>query len=185
MTQQQQAPKGGIEIFQANKLSRRELDELCDATIAAIEAGGGFGWVHPPPREKLERYWQGSLLVPERKVFIGKLDRVVAGAVQLTRPPANNEAQFFSGSLVGLFVAPWARKVGLGHALINAAEATAWHEGCRLINLDIRATQHDAIRLYEGMGYNCWGHHPAYAQFDGETVPGRYYYKGLVPPEED
>jgi len=182
---QTSAVKGGIEVFHATKLSRRELEELCDATIAAIQAGGGFGWVNVPPRDKLERYWQGSLLVPERKVFIGKIDRVVAGAVQLTRPPANNEAQFFSGNLVGLFVAPWTRKVGLGHALVNAAEATAWQEGCRLINLDIRSTQHDAIRLYEHMGYNCWGHHPAYAQLDGETVPGRFYYKGLMPPDDD
>lgn len=175
--------KSGIEVYRATQLSRRELDELCDATIAAIDAGGGFGWVHVPPRDKLERYWQGSLLVPERKVFIGKLDRVVAGAVQLVRPPQNNEAQFFSGQLVGLFVAPWARNSGLGRALIGAAEETAWHEGCRLINIDIRATQLDAIRLYENMGYVCWGHHPAYANIDGETIPGRYYYKGLTPPE--
>jgi ribosomal protein S18 acetylase RimI-like enzyme len=175
--------KPNLEVSQAKQLSRREVDELCDATIGAIEQGGGFGWVNVPARDKLERYWQGSLLVPERKVFIGKLDRVVAGAVQLIRPPQNNEAQFFSGNLVGLFVAPWARQMGLGHALVNAAEALAWQEGCRLINLDIRSTQHDAIRLYERMGYNCWGHHPAYAQVNGETVPGRYYYKGLTPPD--
>lgn len=175
--------KSPVEVFVAQQLSSRELEELCDATIAAIDAGGGFGWVHAPRRDKLERYWQGALLVPERKVFIGKLDRVVSGAVQLTRPPQNNEAQFFSGNLVSLFVAPWARKMGLGHALVDAAEALAWQEGCRLINLDVRATQHDAIRLYESMGYNCWGHHPAYANVDGETIPGRYYFKGLTPPQ--
>lgn len=175
--------KGGIEVAEAQQLSSREMDELCDATIAAIDAGGGFGWVHAPRRDKLERYWQGALLVPERKVFIGKLDRVIAGAVQLVRPPANNEAQFFSGVLNGLFVAPWARKAGLGEALVNVAEATAWHEGCRLINIDIRATQLDAIKLYERLGYVCWGHHPAYAQIDGEVIPGRYYYKALSAPE--
>lgn len=176
-------PKGGIEVAAVKQLSRRELDELCDATLAAIEAGGGFGWVRSPPREKLERYWQGTLLVPERHVFIGKLDRVVAGAVQLIRPPANNEAQFFSGNLTGLFAAPWARKTGLGHALVQAAETLAWQEGCRLLNLDIRSTQDDAIRLYESLGYMCWGHHPAYAQVNSETVPGRYYYKGLTEPD--
>lgn len=175
--------KGGVEVNLARQLSAREIEELCDATIVAIDAGGGFGWVHAPQRQKLERYWQGSLLVPERKVFIGKIDRVVAGAVQLVRPPANNEAQFFSGILNGLFVAPWARKAGLGEALVKAAEETAWQEGCRLINIDIRATQLDAIKLYERLGYVCWGHHPAYAQIDGETIPGRYYYKGLTAPD--
>lgn len=175
--------KSAIEVNVAQQITPRELDEMCDATIAAIEAGGGFGWVRVPPRDRLERYWQGTILVPERKVFVGKIDRVVAGAVQLIRPPWNNEAQFFSGNLVGLFVAPWARKMGLGHALVNAAEGLAWQEGCRLINLDIRSTQHDAIRLYERMGYNCWGHHPAYAQVKGETIPGRYYFKGLVAPD--
>ena len=73
--------------------------------------------------------------------------------------------------------------MGLGRALITAAEFVAWQEGCRLINIDIRATQLDAIRLYEDVGYVCWGHHPSYAQVDGETIPGRYYYKGLIPPE--
>lgn len=175
--------KGGVEVQFAQQISSRELDELCDATIAAIEAGGGFGWVHVPQREKLERYWQGAVLVPERKVFLGKLDRVVAGGVQLVRPPTNNEAQFFSATLMSLFVAPWARKQGLGEALIAAAETLAWNEGARLINLDIRATQLDAIKLYERLGYVCWGHHPAYAQVDGEVLPGRYYYKALTAPD--
>jgi ribosomal protein S18 acetylase RimI-like enzyme len=172
-----------VEVFEAQQISSREMDELCDATFAAIDAGGGFGWVSRPQREKLERYWRGSILVPERKVFLGKLDRMVAGAVQLVRPPGNNEAQFFSGNLIGLFVAPWARKSGLGAALVAAVEKLAWQEGCRLINLDVRATQYDAIRLYDRLGYQCWGHHPAYAQVDGEVLPGRYYYKALSPPE--
>ncbi len=175
--------KNPLAVSQATQLSGRELDELCDATIAAIEAGGGFGWVDVPQRTKLERFWQGSLLVPERKLFIGKAEGIVAGAVQLARPPANNEAQFKSGQLLGLFVAPWARGRGLGRALISAVEREAWNEGCRLLNLDIRATQGDAIRLYEQLGYMCWGHHPAYAFVHGETVPGRYYYKGLTPPD--
>ena len=173
----------GIEVRFIEKITATELEELCDATVAAIEAGGGFGWTRVPERDKLERYWQGTVLVPERKVLMGKLDRTVAGAAQLVRPPKNNEAQFFAGTLVGMFVAPWARQRGLGHALVTAAEELAWAEGCRLINLDVRATQLDAIKLYESMGYVCWGHHPAYAQVNGQTLPGRYYYKALSAPE--
>ncbi len=38
-------------------LSDLDLADLCDATEAAIIDGGGFGWLTPPSRHVLERYW--------------------------------------------------------------------------------------------------------------------------------
>src|SRR5690606_40638746 len=51
-------------------LSPSDLNDLCDATDAAIEGGGGFGWLRPPMREGLERYWQGVIAAPTRWLFI-------------------------------------------------------------------------------------------------------------------
>lgn len=172
-----------VHAERAEQLKSRELIDLCEATMAAIQAGGGFGWVDLPSRDTLERYWRGVQMVPERMLIIGRVDGEIAGAVQLIRPPANNEAQFFSGQVLHLFVTPWARKRGLGNAMLDLLEGEAWQEGCRLLNLDIRATQLDAIRLFEQHGFVCWGHHPAYAQVKGEVIPGRYYYKGLSAPD--
>ncbi|MEQ9326210.1 MAG: GNAT family N-acetyltransferase, partial [Rhodospirillales bacterium] len=48
------------------EISNPDLHDLCDATDSAILDGGGFGWLRPPPRQTLERYWRGVLVVPDR-----------------------------------------------------------------------------------------------------------------------
>ncbi|RMD64213.1 MAG: GNAT family N-acetyltransferase [Alphaproteobacteria bacterium] len=156
-----------------------DLHDLCDAAEAAIRQGGGFGWLSPPPREVMEAYWKGVLLVPERELFVARLDRTVAGSAQLVRPARNNEAQAFVGHLTTAFMAPWARGHGLARMLVEAIEAAARRAGLRVLNLDVRATQEVAIRLYESLGYRRWGTHPHYAWIDGAWVTGYYYYKDL------
>ncbi len=158
-------------------LSKIELSDLCDAAEAAIEAGGGFGWLKPPARSVFEAYWRGVLLVPERALFIGRLDGTIAGCVQLVRPGRNNEAQAFAYQIMGSFVAPWARGHGIAKQMTLAAEAAARAAGAEMINLDIRETQEAAIHLYESLGYVRWGEHPSYAKVDGRLIRGLYYYK--------
>jgi ribosomal protein S18 acetylase RimI-like enzyme len=160
-----------------------DLEDLCHATEAAIEQGGGFGWLKLPPRQILESYWKGVLLVPERQLFVGRLDGVIAGSAQLTRPPRNNEAQGFSAGLTSSFVAPWARGHGLAKALTQAVERAAREAGAEILNLDVRASQEAAIQLYEALGYVRWGTHPCYARVDAAVVPGHYYFKRLDEAE--
>jgi len=165
----------------ASALSGRDLDELCDAAEAAISAGGGFGWLTPPPRQVQESYWKGVVLVPGRTLFVGRLDGVIAGSAQLFRPTRNNEAQAAACNLKSAFVAPWARGHRIARMLTEAVEATALAEGFGMINLDVRESQAAAIAMYESLGYVHWGTHPLYARLaDGTWVPGRYYYKILV-----
>jgi ribosomal protein S18 acetylase RimI-like enzyme len=159
--------------------SGTDLADLCDATEAAILDGGGFGWLKPPPRSILEAYWKGVLLVPERHLFVARLDGIVAGSAQLTRPPRNNEAQAFNAHLTSLFMAPWARGYKLGARLVHAVEEAAREGGVEVLNIDIRDTQKVALHLYESLGYIRWGTHPAYARVNGEAVPGHYFYKLL------
>lgn len=169
------------EVSIAERLDARELDELCDATVAAIENGGGFGWLTPPPRQVMENYYRGVLLVPGRTLFLGLLDGVVAGSAQLARPTRNNEAQAAACTLMSAFVAPWARGHGLARELTEAVERQARAEGFEMINLDVRETQVAAIHVYETMGYVHWGTHPLYARLaDSTIVPGRFYYKMLI-----
>ena len=66
-----------------SELNAYDISELCDATEEAIDAGGGFGWLAPPPRTVLEKhYWRGALLIPDVTLFLGKLDHVIAGSCQ-------------------------------------------------------------------------------------------------------
>jgi len=168
-----------VAVEELTRFTGSDLADLCDAAEAAIGAGGGFGWLTPPPRATLETYWKGVLLVPERRLFVGRLDGVIAGSAQLHRPPRNNEAQAHAAVLTTSFVAPWARGHGLARGLTEAVAAAARGAGHRLLNLDVRETQTAAIQLYERLGFVHWGTHPLYAIVDGEPVAGRHYYKRL------
>lgn len=161
-------------------LSESDLNDLCDATDAAVKAGGGFGWVNLPSRDILERFWQGVVAMPLRMLFVARLDGVVCGTCQLIRPPANNEAQKHAVQMTGLFVSPWARGRGLSRLLLDTVEAEAVKAGYSIINLDVRDTMTAAIQLYESAGYELLGRHPYYAMVDGAFVEGRYYTKKLA-----
>lgn len=156
-----------------------DLENLCEATVAAIEDGGGFGWVKAPARHVLENYWNGVVLVPERSLFVARLNGTICGSVQLVAPPKNNEAQAFAAQLTSNFLAPWSRGHGLARRMIEAVEDAARTAGFAILNLDVRATQEAAIGLYETMGFQRWGTHPAYARVDGKVIPGYFYFKRL------
>src|ERR1700759_1578688 len=156
-----------------------DLEDLCEATVAAIEDGGGFGWVKAPARTVLESYWNGVLLVPERSLFVARLNGTVCGAVQLVAPPRNNEAQAFAAQLTGNFLAPWSRGHGLARRMVEAVEDAARVGGFAVLNLDVRATQQAANRPYEIMGFQRCGTLPAYARVESKVIPGHFYYKRL------
>lgn len=168
-----------LSVERAEELSADDLQALCEATHAAILDGGGFGWVNPPGQQPLERYFQGVMLVPERELFIGRADGVVTASGQLVRPPRNNEAQAHSVQFMHAFVAPYARGHGLARLLMLKVEERARAQGYRVLNLDVRETQTAAIALYESLGFQRWGEHPAYARVRGRTVRGYYYTKIL------
>jgi ribosomal protein S18 acetylase RimI-like enzyme len=168
-----------ISVERVTRYSGTDLDDLCEATESAISEGGGFGWLKPPPRQVLENYWKGVLLVPERRLVVGRLDGVIAGSAQLSRAPRNNEAQAFAGTLTSAFVAPWARRRGIGRGIVLEIECLAREIGLAVLNLDLRDTQRAAIGLYESLGYIRWGIHPVYARVEERIVPGHYYYKLL------
>ena len=65
-----------------------------------------------------------------------------------------------------MWVRPRARGRGVGRALLAAVEAEAAARGVRTMRLETGNLQHEAIALYERVGYGpipCWG---AYAECD-------------------
>lgn len=172
------APKKSVEPLES--FAGTDLEDLCDAAEDAIKAGGGFGWLAAPPRHIMEAYWRGVLLVPERRLFVARLDGTICGSAQLSRPPRNNEAQAFAAQLTSNFIAPWARGHGLARRIVLVVEEAARAAGFAILNLDVRATQEAAIQLYESLGYVRWGTHPAYARVDGKAIPGHFYFKRLT-----
>lgn len=173
-------PAGLIQIEMVETLSPADLNDLCDATDAAVESDGGFGWITPPAREVMERYWKGVVVVPERHLILALRDEVVCGAVQLIEPSRHNEAQSFCANILACFTAPWARGQGAGRKLMETAEQLAIEMGYKVVQVDVRETQQHAIALFEKLGYTRWGVNPSYAFVDGRMIRGFYYTKTLA-----
>ncbi len=157
-----------------------ELNELCGATKEALSHGIGFGWIRTPERERLEAYWRGVLVVPQRILIVGRREGVIAGSIQVVLPGPNDEARVFSVSIDTHFVAPWARGHGLAKALLDCAEKHAWENGYTQVCLDVRETQERAIGLYETSGYERWGTLPDYHNVNGEMIAGHFYRKSIT-----
>jgi len=168
-----------VTVEKVSKLGKRALRELRDAASEAINDGAGFGWLRPPPAQDFERYWRGVMLVPERTLLVGKLDGAIGGSVQLVSPPPQKEAWAFACLIDTHFVAPWARGYGMARMLLEHVEAEAREQGFKAMNLSVRETQDAAVNLYEALGFKRWGIHPKYAQVNGKTVAGLYYFKEL------
>lgn len=163
--------------FVKEQLSENDLNDLCDATDAAIEAGGGFGWIELPARDILESYWRGVITAPTRELFIARLDGTICGTTQIVLPAKNNQAQGHIVELTTNFVAPWARGYGLAKNLLQAVEKYCVEDRFAVINLDVRENMERAIKLYETMGYEQFGLHPYSVKVGDETVRSRYYCK--------
>ena len=178
---ERQARAHKTSVEKRSSLKPSELGELAIATEDAIRDGIGFNWLAPPMRETLESYWQGVIIVPHRSLFVGTLDGVVAGSIQLVRPSKAKETSAFAATIEAHFVAPWARGHGLALQLLEAAEREAAKDGFSVINLSVRETQERALALYRAHGYHEWGVMPYYEYVNASMVSGHFFYKKLEP----
>ena len=171
-----------MSVERCERISEFDLLALCEATNAAIIEGGGFGWLEPQAQDILMRHFRGVLLVPERELFLARLDGRVVGSAQMVRPPRNNEAQAISAQLTHAYIAPYARGFGLARKLVRFVEERAAALGHRVLNLDVRETQLAAIQIFEALGYTRWGTHPAYARVKGRIVQGHFFHRLIDAP---
>jgi|TARA_B110000438_G_scaffold245281_1_gene246191 ribosomal protein S18 acetylase RimI-like enzyme len=168
-----------IKVDVLKHISDLDLADLCNITEQAIKAGGGFGWLKSPPRDTLNKYWKGLVVVKNRILIAGRLNNAIAGAMQLGLQPLNNEAQKNIINIKSHFVTPWARGYGLAKNMIDQAEIIAKENNGSCLQLDIRETQDAAIQLFKSKGFKQWGENPYYAVVDGKTIKGLYFYKKI------
>jgi ribosomal protein S18 acetylase RimI-like enzyme len=172
--------KPSTDIQQLKSIEEVDLQDLCDATEAAIVDGNGFGWLTVPRRAVMESYWKGVVLMPEREVFVAWLDGHIVGSIQLLRPSRHNHAQGHIARLTTFFIAPHARGLGLARGLLQMAEDVARKDGFEQIDLDVRETQTAAIQIYEQGGFTRWGVRENYALVGEDYVTGYFYTKELA-----
>jgi ribosomal protein S18 acetylase RimI-like enzyme len=178
------SPEIKTEIEKVSSLSEVDLHDLCEATEATLGDNSlsfsiGLDRHGINDRERLEAYWKGVLMVPERVLFIGRLDSAIASSIQLVKPGSNQQASNFSGTVDHHFVAPWARGFGLAKELLSLAEEEAKLVGLEMLRLSVRENLESATHLYENHGYRCWGHLDKYERIDGHMIGGRFYCKEI------
>lgn len=173
-----------VHVEAVSSLAPGDISELCNANEHAILddcAGFTIGFLQSEPlaRERLENYWKGVLIVPERVLIIGRVDGAVAGALQFIRPSPINQTSSFAAQVENHFVVPWARGHGLAPALLRMAEQEVLRYGLSVLRLSVRADLEDAIDLYETEGFSRWGTLDTYERIDGRLIAGHFYYKVL------
>ena len=73
--------------------------------------------------------------------------------------------------LEDLYVAPEARRLGLGRVLVQRALDRARERGCHRVELDTNEDNHDAIGLYRSLGFSDTAKGASRSLFFGARVP--------------
>ncbi|MEM7617010.1 MAG: GNAT family N-acetyltransferase [Pseudomonadota bacterium] len=130
--------------------------------------------------QQLEDYWNGILLVPERKLIVGRLENTIAASIQIVHNSNKYVPGSFACTVENHFVAPWARGYGIAKMLIKFAESLAAMNNLSVIKLSVRANQTSAINLYESMGFKKWGVLDKYEYINNKMYAGHFYYKDII-----
>lgn len=118
--------------------------------LTGIYREGGF-FVHdgPEPLSSLAARIDGRM--PSRSLYlVAELDGQVAGWLELHRSPARRLEHV---AVLTLAVAPFARRRGVGRALMQRSYRWCEEVGALKMSLNVRATNEGAVALYESEGF--------------------------------
>ena len=160
-------------------LDEREIQGLGDVLIDCVEGGASVSFMHPMTREKADRFWRSisaSAASGERLVLIAEDDVGIVGTVQVVFDMPENQPH--RGDVAKMLVHRRARRLGVGAALLAAAERSALEAGKTLLVLDTASG--DAERLYARQGWQRCGYIPNYALMpDGAPCATTIFFKAL------
>jgi ribosomal protein S18 acetylase RimI-like enzyme len=121
---------------------------------------------------------------PPQSFLVAEIDGVVVGYIRLGSPlPLPENAHVIA--VLGLAVAPAARRRGVASALLAAAEERARSRGARKLSLRTFSTNPDAIRLYTRFGFHREGLLRAEFLIGGQYVDDILLAKDLTGPSAD
>ena len=170
----------GIRVRRLDAFHEREIVELAEVLIDCVEGGASVSFSLPLPRETARGYWRGVADRAGRgeRAVLAALDAAgtIVGTVQLVLNLPENQPH--RGDLAKMLVHRRARRLGVGAALLAAAEECARHERRSLLVLDTGSA--DAARLYERRGWQRVGVVPGFALYpDGRPCATTFYFKAL------
>jgi GNAT superfamily N-acetyltransferase len=170
-----------FKIRRLNTIGEREIRGLSDVLIDCVEGGASVSFMLPMTRAKAEAFWQTaatSVARGERIVLVAEDEAgAIIGTVQVLLNQPENQPH--RGDIAKMLVHRRARRLGVGAALLAAAERAALDAGKSLLVLDT-VTDADGYRLYSRNGWQRVGEIPDYALWpDGRPCPTTIFFKPL------
>jgi GNAT superfamily N-acetyltransferase len=170
----------GFTVRRLETLTSREFGGLCDVLMDCVEGGASVSFMHPMTFAKAAEFWRdvaASMARGHRALLIAEDELgAVLGTAQVVWAEAENQPH--RADVAKMLVHRRARRLGVGAAVLEAAERAAAEAGKSLLVLDTASA--DAERLYERRGWQRVGTIPNYALLpDGAPCDTVVYYKRL------
>ncbi len=167
-------------ISQVSHLDKTQLQGLVDVLIDCVAGGASVSFMHPLSRAKAMAFWRrvaDDVASGARALLVAEDDRGILGTVQLVLDQPENQPH--RADLSKMLVHRRARRLGVGAALMRAAEDAARAAGKTLLVLDTASD--DAERLYARAGWTLVGVIPDYALLPhGGLCATSVYYRKLA-----
>lgn len=169
-----------IHVRRLQVIGEQGIQGLSDVLIDCVEGGASVSFMYPMTREKARSFWThaaASAARGERIIFAAEnAAGAIVGTVQVLLDQPENQPH--RGEIAKMLVHRQARRLGVGAALLKAAEQAALDAGKTLLVLD---TASDAAeRLYARQGWQLCGQIPNYALMpDGAPCATTVFFKML------
>jgi GNAT superfamily N-acetyltransferase len=172
-----------IEVRALQQFDEQALQGLSDVLIDCVEGGASVSFMWPMTRSKASAFWHDAAASAARgeRIVLAAYDRAntIVGTAQVVF--AQPENQPHRADVAKMLVHRRARRLGVGAALLVAAERHALASGKTLLVLDTASP--DAERLYARHGWQLCGRIPDYALMpDGALCATTVFYKALRGP---
>jgi len=167
-------------VRRLDTVSSREFGGLCDVLMDCVAGGASVSFMQPMTLAKAADFWRevaASVNRGERALLIAEDEHgTIVGTAQAVW--ATPENQPHRADVAKMLVHRRARRLGVGDAVLKAAEDAARDAGKTLLVLDTASD--DAERLYVRRGWQRVGTIPDYALMpDGAPCATVVYYKRL------
>jgi GNAT superfamily N-acetyltransferase len=158
-----------------------QIEALANVLIDCVEGGASVSFMLPLTHDRAVAFWRrvaNGVAAGERALLVAEDAQGICGTVQLVLDLPENQPH--RADLAKMLVHRRARRLGLGAALMRAAEAMALDCGRTLLVLDA-VTGGDAERLYANLGWTRVGAVPRFALMpDGAFCSTTYFYRDLT-----
>ena len=162
------------------EVSDLQLQELAEVLIDCVAGGASVSFMHPLAPGKALGFWRAvadDVARGERALLVAEDAQGIVGTVQLILAQPENQAH--RADVAKMLVHRRARRLGLGEALMQAAEATALECGKTLLMLDTTVGM-DAERLYTRLGWQRFGEVPGHALLaHGGLSDTAFFYRSM------